>query len=83
MIWQSNCKSNYENTPSMSCQIMSSIGHILEFETMGDERGSPLSNGNECIICCKVRFIFGTKPDISGVHAHKDLEQIAICVGQV
>ena len=63
---------------------MSSIGHILEFETMGDERGSLISlewERNVPFVVNRTYYIFGTKPDASrGFHAHRDLKQIVICV---
>ncbi len=63
---------------------MSSIGHIIEFETMGDERGSLISlewERNVPFVVNRTYYIFGTKPDVSrGFHAHKELEQIAICL---
>lgn len=63
---------------------MSSIGHILEFETIGDERGSLISlewERNVPFVVKRTYYIIGTKPDVSrGFHAHRDLEQVAICV---
>ena len=63
---------------------MSSIGHILEFETIGDERGSLISlewERNLPFVVKRTYYIFGTKHDVSrGFHAHRDLEQVAICV---
>ena len=61
-----------------------SIIKLIEFPTLGDERGSLIvveGNKNIPFEVKRVYYIFGTKSGVSrGFHAHKELEQIAVCV---
>lgn len=56
----------------------------IEFKKLGDERGSLVSleqNNNIPFDVKRIYYIFGTKEGVSrGFHAHKNLEQVAICV---
>lgn len=58
--------------------------NTIEFKKLGDERGSLVSleqNKNIPFDVKRIYYIFGTKEGISrGFHAHKNLEQVAICV---
>lgn len=55
-----------------------------DFKVIGDERGSLVSlegAGNVPFDVKRVYYIFKTQPDVSrGFHAHRDLQQMAICV---
>ncbi|AUT44110.1 MULTISPECIES: sugar 3,4-ketoisomerase [unclassified Aeromonas] len=57
---------------------------LLDFNILGDERGQLVAiEGNRQIPfdIKRVYYLFGTKPDIArGFHAHKALQQVAICV---
>jgi dTDP-4-dehydrorhamnose 3,5-epimerase len=57
---------------------------IIEFQAIGDHRGwlTPLEENKEIPFAVKrVYVIHGTLTDISrGFHAHRDLEQVVICV---
>lgn len=57
---------------------------VLEFRVLGDDRGSLISLEEQYNIpfdIKRVYYIYDTKSDISrGYHAHKNLEQVAICV---
>jgi len=57
---------------------------LLELSPRGDERGSliPLETGRDVPFDIKrVYYLFGTVPDAQrGFHAHRDLEQLAVCV---
>ncbi|PSV98595.1 sugar 3,4-ketoisomerase [Photobacterium iliopiscarium] len=57
---------------------------LIEFNKLGDDRGSLISLEGNLNIPFEIRrvyYIFGTKENISrGFHAHKDLQQVAICV---
>ena len=57
---------------------------LLELTPRGDERGSliPLEAGTDVPFEIKrVYYLFGTLPDAQrGFHAHRTLEQLAICV---
>jgi dTDP-4-dehydrorhamnose 3,5-epimerase-like enzyme len=56
----------------------------IEFEVQGDDRGSLISleqNKNIPFEIKRVYYIFGTNKDIArGFHAHKNLQQVAICL---
>ncbi|MGC9402635.1 sugar 3,4-ketoisomerase [Vibrio genomosp. F10 str. 9ZC157] len=56
----------------------------LEFNVLGDERGSLVSleeNGNIPFNIRRVYYIFDTETEVSrGFHAHRELEQIAVCL---
>lgn len=58
--------------------------NTIEFKKLGDERGSLISLEQHKNIPFEVKriyYIFGTKEGVSrGFHAHKNLEQVAICV---
>lgn len=58
--------------------------NTIEFRTLGDERGSLTSleqNKNIPFDIKRIYYIYDTKEGISrGFHAHKNLEQIAICI---
>ena len=57
---------------------------LLNFKILGDNRGSLISleqNSNIPFDIKRVYYIYGTKNDVRrGFHAHKDLEQVLICV---
>ena len=61
-----------------------SFGEIISFEPLGDERGSLVaieSNKNVPFDIKRVYYIFGTAEGVSrGFHAHRDLQQVAVCV---
>lgn len=58
--------------------------NTIEFKKLGDERGSLISleqNKNIPFEVKRIYYIFGTKEGVSrGFHAHKNLQQVAICV---
>ncbi|EHH3929662.1 WxcM-like domain-containing protein [Escherichia coli] len=58
--------------------------NTIEFKKLGDERGSLVSleqNKNIPFEIKRIYYIFGTKDGVSrGFHAHKNLQQVAICV---
>ena len=58
--------------------------HKMDFMVMGDERGSLTaleSTKNIPFQIQRVYFIYHTLPNVRrGLHAHKDLQQVAICV---
>ncbi|HFD7561522.1 TPA: FdtA/QdtA family cupin domain-containing protein [Providencia rettgeri] len=60
------------------------LGNTIEFRTLGDDRGSLVSleqNKNIPFDVKRIYYIFGTKKGVSrGFHAHKNLQQVAICV---
>lgn len=57
---------------------------LIDFDVFGDNRGSLVSleaNKNIPFDIKRVYYIFDTLKDVSrGFHAHKNLQQIAICV---
>lgn len=57
---------------------------LLNFKTLGDERGSLVAleeNYNTPFAIKRVYYIFDTKSGVRrGYHAHKYLKQLAICV---
>ena len=57
---------------------------LIDFKTLGDERGSLISIENNKNIPFEVKrtyYIFNTKADVTrGFHAHKNLEQVLIAV---
>jgi dTDP-4-dehydrorhamnose 3,5-epimerase-like enzyme len=61
-----------------------SIIKLLEFPSLGDERGSLVAletNQQVPFDIKRVYYIFGTQQEVArGFHAHKALEQVAICV---
>lgn len=56
----------------------------ISFDVLGDERGSLVSleqNKNIPFEIKRVYYIFGSEENVArGFHAHKNLEQVAICV---
>ena len=64
--------------------MQESLIHWIDFQVLGDERGSlvALEQGKNVPFAIKrVYYIFGTVAGVSrGYHAHKDLQQLAICV---
>ena len=61
-----------------------SLINIINFKSLGDERGSlvALEGGKSVPFDIKrVYYIFGTREGVSrGFHAHRNLKQVAICV---
>lgn len=61
-----------------------SLIKIIDFKLLGDHKGSLISlesDNNIPFNIKRVYYIFGTKAGIErGFHAHKELEQVAICV---
>ena len=61
-----------------------SLINIINFKSLGDERGSlvALEGGKSVPFDIKrVYYIFGTREGVSrGFHAHRSLKQVAICV---
>ncbi|WP_230849126.1 sugar 3,4-ketoisomerase [Legionella saoudiensis] len=57
---------------------------LFDLRVIGDERGSliALENGSNLPFDLKrAYYIFDTKPEVSrGYHAHKNLQQVAVCV---
>jgi hypothetical protein len=57
---------------------------LLNFEIMGDPRGALVAveeNRNIPFVIKRVYYIFGTGADVvRGKHAHKELEQVLICM---
>lgn len=61
-----------------------SIIKLIKLDLLGDERGSLISleqKKNIPFDIKRVYYLFGTKNGVSrGFHAHKNLQQVAICV---
>ena len=61
-----------------------SLISILNFKSLGDDRGSLVAleaNKSVPFDIRRVYYIFGTKEGVSrGFHAHRALKQVAICV---
>ena len=61
-----------------------SLTKIINFPTIGDERGSLVSMEGQDKIPFNIKrvyFIFDTEKNVSrGFHAHRDLQQVAVCV---
>lgn len=61
-----------------------SLIKLIEFNVLGDSRGQlTVLEGNRSVpfYIKRVYYLTGTKPGVSrGFHAHKNLEQIAVCV---
>jgi len=57
---------------------------LIDFKVLGDERGQLVAlegNKNIPFEIKRVYYLTGTKPGVPrGFHAHKELEQIAVCV---
>jgi dTDP-4-dehydrorhamnose 3,5-epimerase-like enzyme len=56
----------------------------VEFPALGDDRGSLVALETHKTVPFDVKrvyYIFSTKPGVSrGFHAHRDLQQVAVCV---
>ncbi len=63
---------------------MTAIPHIIKFKELGDERGNLIALENLRQIPFEVKrvfYIFGTQHGvIRGLHAHRRLHQVLICV---
>lgn len=61
-----------------------SLIRIVDIPSLGDDRGSLVAieaNKHIPFEVKRVYYIFGTQPGISrGFHAHKNLQQLAVCV---
>lgn len=61
-----------------------SLINIIEFPPLGDDRGSLVALEAQKSIPFDVKrvyYIFGTQPGVSrGFHAHRALQQVAVCV---
>ncbi|WP_443690987.1 sugar 3,4-ketoisomerase [Pseudomonas sp.] len=61
-----------------------SIFSWMDFKVLGDERGQLVAlegNNNIPFDIKRVYYLTGTKPGVPrGFHAHKELDQVAICV---
>jgi dTDP-4-dehydrorhamnose 3,5-epimerase-like enzyme len=57
---------------------------LIDFNVFGDDRGSLISlegNKNIPFDIKRVYYIYDTKPEVTrGKHAHKDLEQVIVCL---
>lgn len=58
--------------------------NLVELKRLGDDRGNLVSlesNKNIPFDIKRVYYIYKTKEDVArGFHAHKDLQQVAICI---
>jgi dTDP-4-dehydrorhamnose 3,5-epimerase-like enzyme len=63
---------------------MMSLIKTINFELLGDKRGSLISleqNKNIPFDIKRIYYIFDTQQEVSrGFHAHRNLQQVAICV---
>ncbi len=63
---------------------MSNLVKLIDFPPLGDDRGSLVAleaNKTVPFDIKRVYYIFGTKPGVArGLHAHKALKQVAVCV---
>ncbi|AHK15514.1 sugar 3,4-ketoisomerase [Thalassolituus oleivorans] len=61
-----------------------SLIRLIDFLSLGDERGSLVAieaNKHIPFEVKRIYYIFGTQPGVSrGFHAHKNLQQLAVCV---
>lgn len=61
-----------------------SLVQVLNLQLFSDEQGSLVAleeNNNIPFAIKRVYYIFGTKPGVvRGVHAHRNLKQVAICL---
>ncbi len=61
-----------------------SLIRLIDLPSLGDERGSLVAieaNKHIPFEVKRVYYIFGTQPGVSrGFHAHKNLQQLAVCV---
>lgn len=72
-----------EISPDRAVKLNSGVRHV-DFRIIGDHRGSLVAiegGGNIPFDIKRVYYIFNTKSDVGrGYHAHKHLQQIAICL---
>ena len=63
---------------------MRDLEQLLQFKDLGDQRGSLIAieaGRNVPFEIKRIYYIYGTKPEAArGFHAHKALEQVAVCV---
>ncbi len=63
---------------------MSNLVKLIDFSPLGDDRGALVAleaNKTVPFDIKRVYYIFGTKQGVArGFHAHKALEQVAVCV---
>lgn len=61
-----------------------SLIKLIEFPPLGDDRGSLVAIEAHKTVpfdIKRVYYIFGTRPEVSrGFHAHRALQQVAVCV---
>lgn len=61
-----------------------SLIQLIHFPSLGDDRGSLVALEGEKTVPFDIRrvyYLFGTKPGVArGFHAHKKLQQVAVCV---
>lgn len=61
-----------------------SLIQLIDFDLLGDERGQLVSleqHGNIPFEIKRIYYMYGMKSDLPrGFHAHKNLEQVAICI---
>lgn len=61
-----------------------SLVHWINFPPLGDERGALVAlEGTKTVPfdIKRVYYIFGTQPSVArGFHAHKQLQQVAVCI---
>lgn len=70
--------------PNTNVLLRSSLISLIDLPPLGDERGSLVSievANNIPFDVKRVYYIYGTKSGVSrGFHAHKNLQQLAVCV---
>ena len=58
--------------------------HFIDLPVMGDDRGSLVALEGGVLVPFEIKrvyYIFGTKPEVRrGCHAHRFLQQLAVCV---
>ncbi len=61
-----------------------SFVELISFDSINDDRGNLISleqHKNIPFDIKRIYYIFGTKPGVNrGFHAHKDLQQVAVCI---
>lgn len=61
-----------------------SLIKVIQFPTLGDHRGSLIAIESKKTIPFEIQriyYLFDTKEGVSrGFHAHRDIEQVAVCV---
>jgi len=72
------------NTCCSSLGEKMSLINLIEFPPLGDDRGSLVALEAHKTVPFEIKrvyYIFGTKPGVSrGFHAHRALQQVAVCV---